>query len=78
VPAERLTQASEEFVATLTDKSPLALRVTKLALNRSLETDVETLMVLEQFAAATVFDSDDAREGVAAFLEKRAPVWNGR
>lgn len=78
VPVERLDEAAERFVQTLTDKSPLAMRVTKAALNRSLETDVETLMVLEQFAAAMVFDSDDAREGVAAFKEKRAPVWNGR
>lgn len=77
VPSERLDEAADRMVATLTDKSPLAMRITKTVVNRSLETDVETLIVLEHLAASLTFDSEDAREGVRAFLEKRAPVWSG-
>jgi enoyl-CoA hydratase len=54
------------------------MRIAKLALSRSLETDAETLTVLESLAVAAAFNSADAREGVNAFLEKREPKWTGQ
>jgi len=74
-PTERLEEAIEEFIAPLKDKSAFTMRITKLAANRGLDGDTETLIVLEHMACNVAHQSDDAREGVQAFLEKRDPVW---
>ena len=39
--------------------------------------DQESLIVMEQMACNVCHNSSDAKEGVAAFLEKREPVWSG-
>jgi enoyl-CoA hydratase len=76
-PVEELDACVDRFVAELADKSPFQMSVTKMALNRSLDSDTETLMVLERLAVGVTLNSNDAAEGVAAFLEKRDPVWTG-
>jgi enoyl-CoA hydratase len=77
-PASELDDAVGEFVAPLIDKSPFCMHITKLAANRGLDGDTETLIALESMACNVVHHSTDAREGVQAFLEKRDPVWTGR
>jgi enoyl-CoA hydratase/carnithine racemase len=54
------------------------MRITKLAANRGLDGDTETLIALESMTCNVAHQSDDAREGVQAFLEKREPVWKHR
>lgn len=76
-PADRLDEAVDAFAADLTDKSPLTVWITKMAIDRSLDADTESLMLIERLAATVVMQSDDAQEGVAAYLDKRAPVWSG-
>jgi enoyl-CoA hydratase len=76
-PADELDDCVERFVATLADKSPFQMSITKMTLNRSLDADTDTLMVLERLAVGVTLNSNDAAEGVAAFLEKREPVWTG-
>ena len=76
-PADELDECVDRFVATLADKSPFQMSITKMTLNRSLDADTETLMVLERLAVGVTLNSNDAAEGVAAFLEKRDPVWTG-
>ncbi len=39
--------------------------------------DTDTLMLIERLAVGVTLNSNDAAEGVAAFLEKREPVWTG-
>lgn len=77
-PADLLDQKVEAFVAQFADKSPFTMWITKMATDRSLDADTETLMVLEHLAVGVVLQSDDAQEGVSAFLEKREPKWTGR
>jgi enoyl-CoA hydratase/carnithine racemase len=77
VPADELDECVERFVSTLTDKSPFQMSITKMTLNRGLDADTDTLMVLERLAVGVTLNSNDAAEGVAAFLEKRDPVWSG-
>jgi enoyl-CoA hydratase/carnithine racemase len=76
-PADELDACVERFVADYVDKSPFATWITKMAINKGLDADQGSLMVLEHFASGVIMNSNDAAEGVAAFLGKREPVWTG-
>ena len=67
-----------EFCAPLIDKSPFCMWMTKMAVNRGLDADTNSLITLETMTCNVVHHSADAREGVSAFLEKRQPVWTGK
>ena len=58
--------------------SPVAVRESLRVINRSIDGSDALAWQLSRDAAAQVRASDDSREGIAAFLEKRAPVWRGR
>jgi enoyl-CoA hydratase/carnithine racemase len=77
-PAEDLDKTVEEFIADLVDKSPFQMYVTKMTVDRSFDASIESLMVMERLAVGVTLQSDDAQEGIAAFLEKREPEWKGR
>jgi len=74
-PTEKLEEAIADFVKPMLDKSAFTMRITKLAANRGLDGDTETLIALESMTCNVAHQSEDAREGVQAFLEKRDPVW---
>jgi len=74
-PADQLDKAIADFVAPMLDKSAFTMRITKLATNRGLDGDTETLIALESMTCNVAHQSEDAKEGVQAFLEKRDPVW---
>ncbi len=76
-PAEELDAVVAEFVGQLTSLSPFCMKVTKNTLNRGLDADQESLIVMEQMACNVCHNSNDAKEGVTAFLDKREPVWSG-
>jgi enoyl-CoA hydratase len=76
-PADQLDDLVADFVAPLADKSPFCMKITKSTVNRGLDADQESLIVMERMACNVVHHSNDAKEGVAAFLEKREPVWTG-
>lgn len=78
VKAEELDVAVKDFVAQLTDKSPLQMYITKMTIDQSLDASVQSLMVMERLAVGVTLQSEDAKEGVSSFLEKREPVWKGR
>jgi len=77
-PAEELDELVEDFIAPIIDKSPFAMRLTKMTIDRGLDADIQSLMVMEHLAVGNALQSEDAREGVNAFLEKREPKWVGR
>jgi enoyl-CoA hydratase len=71
----------EEVLKTARDiaaKGRVALRAVKQAVNRGLDTDLATGCSLETDAFALTLASPDAREGTAAFLEKRKPLFTGK
>jgi enoyl-CoA hydratase len=76
-PADKLDATVEDFIADLVDKSPLTMWITKMTIDRSLDADTQSLMVMEHLAVGVVLQSNDAAEGVSAFLEKREPKWSG-
>ncbi|SDX71942.1 enoyl-CoA hydratase [Collimonas sp. OK242] len=59
-------------------KSPLAVRLAKEAMLKSFELGLESGLNLERKSFALLAASDDRQEGIAAFLEKRAPAFSGR
>jgi enoyl-CoA hydratase len=77
VPVEQLDQAVDEFVAKLLSKSPVALGIIKDTVTRGLELDLEQALAYEadQFGAA--LRTEDAREGLGAFMGKRKPAYKG-
>ncbi len=46
-----------------------------MTIDRSLDADIQSLMVMEHLAVGVMLNSEDAAEGVSAFLEKREPQW---
>lgn len=78
VPADELDKAVEKFIADLTDKSPFQMQITKMTIDQSLDASIQSLMVMERLAVGVTLQSEDAREGISSFLEKREPKWTGR
>ena len=78
VPADKLEQTVEEFIAKLTDKPPLALEAMKELVNRSLGCTVESGIILEHQTVKFLEGTEDFHESVKAFTEKRKPVYKGR
>lgn len=77
VPAGEDRRAALELAAAIAANSPVGVRNAKRALRRSLGTDLDTGLDAEDAAWRATAFSGDRREGVAAFNEKRTPVWPG-
>jgi enoyl-CoA hydratase len=71
-------EAALETARLLAAKSPVALRVLKRLANRSLAGDDDQNLGAEADAFGELFSSEDAKEGLAAFVEKREPRFRGR
>ena len=78
VPADELLPSAVAWAEELAAKAPLALRYAKEALNGALEEDLGETISLEARLQHICLTSEDAREGSQAFMQKRAPVWQGR
>ena len=72
-----LPAATRAACARLAGYSPLTLRELKRALNAALEEDFDAARATEVEAYGRCFDSEDRREGMLAFIEKRPPVFRG-
>jgi 2-(1,2-epoxy-1,2-dihydrophenyl)acetyl-CoA isomerase len=78
VAVDELGDAVESLAAELAEGAPLAQQFIKKGLSRSLDMTFEQAISYEDQAQATLLASDDLREGVAGFLEKRPPEFKGR
>lgn len=75
---EELMDAALKVAKMICQKGPLAVKYALVAVNQGTETDLETGLVLESAMTNLVLASKDKEEGVASFLEKRKPVFQGR
>ena len=78
VPGERLAADVHALATTIAAQPPLAVRLAKQAIDKGLQADTQTALDFELYAAAILFDTEDRREGMRAFIEKRAPQFRGR
>ena len=78
VPAEELDAAVDEVVGGLTALSPVVLSLGKEAFGRALQMRREDALPYLGAMLGLHLRTDDAAEGVRAFLEKRPPRWTGR
>jgi enoyl-CoA hydratase len=76
-PAELMSR-TRELADGLAVKSPLGLAYAKEALNQALQGDHRANLELEARLFAMMFSSEDQKEGMAAFVEKREPRFTGR
>ncbi|MDZ4072666.1 MAG: enoyl-CoA hydratase-related protein [Sediminibacterium sp.] len=74
---EEFTDSSKNIAATLAQMPTKALAYIKHALNQSASNDLEAQLQLEDVYQQKAADTDDFKEGVQAFLEKRAPQFKG-
>ena len=77
VPAEELMPLARDWAHRLARKPALPLRLSKEAIRRSLSSGFEEMLDYETAAQRACFASDDALEGVRAFVEKREPNFGG-
>jgi enoyl-CoA hydratase len=77
-PPELTIERTLALAGTIAAKPPLAVRLAKEALLKALETPLETGLDLERKAYNLLAATEDRREGIAAFLEKRRPRFMGR
>ncbi len=78
VPAAELDAAVDELVAELAELSPLALALAKRVLDLAEESPLHVGLHVEGLAYGLLRSTDDFREGVEAFGEKRKPRFEGR
>ena len=76
-PDEVFSESSKKIAATLSQMPTKALAYIKHALNQSASNDLEAQLQLEDVYQQKAADTDDFKEGVQAFLEKRAPQFKG-
>jgi enoyl-CoA hydratase len=70
---EELMGAAMEMANKISSNAQLAVRYSKQSINRSFETDVETAMEIERNLFGLCFSTEDQKEGMKAFGEKRKP-----
>lgn len=78
VPAEELDSAVDALVAKLAANSPLALRMGRRAFSAMTDLSLADALNLAQSLLPVISQSEDTREGMKAFAEKRAPNWTNR
>ena len=78
VPRDQVMAKARQWAATICMNGPLAVRACKESAKKSTFLDLRAALENEMTYSASVFMSDDAKEGIAAFREKRTPVWKGK
>ena len=78
VPAERLMDETMEVARRLAGAAPMAVASIKQAVVRSCYGSIDEAAAFEEEACRRIFESEDAREGMRAFKEKREPRFTGR
>jgi enoyl-CoA hydratase len=78
VPKDKFKETVWQFAQELASKAPVAIKVAKTLINKGEDIGLESALALEREGFAVVASSEDFREGVSAFIEKRKPAFKGK
>jgi enoyl-CoA hydratase len=78
VPVEETFEAAFDLAARIAAMPPLAVMAAKEAIERAEELSLSSGLEFERRNFYMLFASDDQKEGMRAFVEKRSPEWHGR
>lgn len=78
VEPEELMEKALEMARIIASKAPLAVKYSKEAVNRGMQTDIDSAIAIENSLFGMCFSTVDQKEGMKAFLEKRSPVFKGK
>jgi len=78
VVVEQVEEEARRLAERIATLAPLAVAGSKRLLEAGAKEQLEAALDRELDLCANLFDSEDAREGLTAFLEKRSPIFKGR
>jgi enoyl-CoA hydratase len=77
VPIERYLEEALNLAEEIASRAPIAVRLAKEAVNNAFETSLTDGMADERRSFYFLFSTQDQKEGMTAFIEKRKPEWKG-
>lgn len=77
VPAEKLMEEAKAMARTIASRAPVAVRMAKQLINEGMNVDLESGLAMESKGFAICFSTNDQKEGMKAFLEKREAKFTG-
>jgi enoyl-CoA hydratase/carnithine racemase len=78
VPTDQLQDEARTLAFKLLEQPPLALRAAKTAMRKGLNSSLKDGLQMEQDLFCMLFATQDQKEGMSAFLEKRKPEFKGK
>jgi enoyl-CoA hydratase len=78
VPDDQLMGAVQDLAAKMLSAGPVGIGLAKACINKSLAVDIDSGLDFEAEAFGLCFGTEDQKEGMSAFLEKRAPTYRGK
>ncbi len=78
VPQDKFKETVRQFALDLVSKAPVAIRVAKALINKGADISLDSALALEREGFGVVASTEDLKEGVSAFTEKRKPVFKGK
>jgi enoyl-CoA hydratase len=78
VPKEAYLEEAKKVAREIASKSPMSVKLAKMAVNKAFETGLGAGLDFERELFYLLFASEDAKEGMKAFMEKRKPAFKGK
>ncbi len=78
VATDNLRDEAQKLARQIAAQPPLAVQFAKRAISQGLQTDLDSALEFELYAGSLLNDTEDRKEGMQAFVEKRSPVFKGR
>ncbi len=78
VEPEELMDAAMAMAKTIAKNAPIAIALSKEAIGRGMQTDIDSAIAIENSLFGLCFSTQDQKEGMKAFFEKRPPEWKNK